>query len=76
MKNDHPVTVSLINNATPIWKRMWNIRIDAETKMRWLISKGEVDISLDRWSDAIMNCEAFGPIHSLFLSNNELEDFM
>lgn len=73
VKYDHPSNVSLANNASNIWKRIWTVRDDAEAKIRWLIGKGDIDISLDRWLDHPMTHSAKGPVHSLFLSNKELD---
>lgn len=48
-------------------------KIEAQAKMSWIIRKGEMKISLDRWLEVTLHRDAIGPVQSLFLSNNELD---
>lgn len=74
VRDDHPTSVGLDNNATNLWKRMWNIKDDVEDKLRWIIRKGDVDIALDKWKVDALPLDARGPVHSLFLSNKKLDN--
>lgn len=50
-KDIHPAIAPLSNNATNVWKRMWHIRDNVEPYLHWIIGRGDIDISLDKWMD-------------------------
>lgn len=73
VRDDHPTSVGLVNNATNLWKRMWNITNEVEPFLFWIIGKGNMDICLDRWlKEDLPILDARFPVHSLFISNKEV----
>lgn len=47
----HPHQVITQNNSTSNWKRMLQIKDEAEKYIQWIVGRGKIGISLDKWID-------------------------
>lgn len=73
-RGQHHTQVALVTNSSIIW-RMMSVRQEAEQYLQWVVGRGDIDVSLDKWLEIEMPLlRERVSVKTLFASNHVLNE--